>query len=244
VPERRPNPFPFFIVAAACLAGSLVALRFDHAVIEYVEGLPLDRMRILIRSVSDAGGGMALLILFVGVLVVLNDKKLAARGLVALTLAGVSVNALKLVIGRDRPSGRWGAYPSGHTTAVFTAAVILTHRFPKFGYLFYMFAGVIGVSRVFRLRHYPADVLAGVTLGLMMGLAGIALADHLEVDRYLARLGRAGPVLFLLLVIGATAGYGISQLGPQIGPALTLWAMRLVWVAFWEDPQVGVIDAK
>lgn len=244
MPERTPKRSPYFIVAAVCLAGSLVALRFDHAVIEFVDSPHFDSMRILIRSVSDVGGGVSLLILFVGLLVVLDDKKLAGRGLVGLALVGFGVNFLKLVIGRDRPGGRWGAYPSGHATAVFTVAVILAHRFPKYGYLFYMSAGVVGISRVFRVRHFPADVLAGAALGLMIGLAGIALADHFEVDKYLARLGRASPVLFLLLSIGATAGYGISQLGPQVGPALALWAMRFVWVAFWEDPQVGVIDAK
>jgi undecaprenyl-diphosphatase len=89
---------------------------------------------------------------------------------------------LKSVFGRIRPALDpaptgplpWGlrrpvtsAFPSGHATAGFTTAVILSRADP--GPPWYLIAGLVGFSRVYVRLHHTSDVLAGAALGLAFG---------------------------------------------------------------------------
>lgn len=103
---------------------------------------------------------------------------LAAMGLGAL----VGLVILKPLIGRERPC--WidpsvsllipvpqdFSFPSGHTSASFSAAVsILLNRkegkCPILGLLALTLAVLIGFSRMYLYVHFPTDVLAGALLG-------------------------------------------------------------------------------
>lgn len=66
-----------------------------------------------------------------------------------------------------RPSGHDGGFPSGHTAAHCVMAYLLTERFPRFGPVFYLFAGLIAWSRVEDGAHYPYQVAGGAILGLV-----------------------------------------------------------------------------
>jgi len=66
--------------------------------------------------------------------------------------------------------------PSGHTTAAFAIATMLTLRYPK-PYVYipaYVWATFVGYGRIYMGLHYPSDVLAGAILG-----SASALAIHL-----------------------------------------------------------------
>ena len=97
--------------------------------------------------------------------------------------------ALKSLFGRIRPildpalTGPlpWGlrrpvtsAFPSGHATAGFTAAVFLSRADP--GPPWYLIAGLVGFSRVYVRLHHTSDVVAGAALGLAFGLAARSFA--------------------------------------------------------------------
>jgi len=97
--------------------------------------------------------------------------------------------ALKSLFGRIRPvldpalTGPlpWGlrrpitsAFPSGHATAGFTAAVFLSRADP--GPPWYLIAGLVGFSRVYVRLHHTSDVVGGAALGLAFGLAARRLA--------------------------------------------------------------------
>jgi len=60
------------------------------------------------------------------------------------------------------------AFPSGHATAGFTAAVFLSRADP--GPPWYLLAGLVAGSRVYVRLHHTSDVLAGAALGLAFGL--------------------------------------------------------------------------
>lgn len=60
------------------------------------------------------------------------------------------------------------AFPSGHATAGFTAAVFLSRADP--GPPWYLFAGLVAFSRVYVRLHHTSDVVAGAALGLAFGL--------------------------------------------------------------------------
>ena len=109
----------------------------------------------------------------------------AARLTAVLVVESAVTNvALKSLFGRIRPvldpalTGPlpWGlrrpvtsAFPSGHATAGFTAAVFLSRADP--GPPWYLIAGLVSFSRVYVRLHHTSDVVAGAALGMAFGLA-------------------------------------------------------------------------
>lgn len=107
-------------------------------------------------------------------------------GLLAFIGSGLLAQAMKRAVPRLRPSNLPDAivapderifhnsFPSGHTTTAFALAMwvfLLTHRtrYRWWGYGALVLAGLVGLSRIYRGVHYPADVLAGALLGVLWG---------------------------------------------------------------------------
>ena len=78
---------------------------------------------------------------------------------------------LKLAVGRERPNGQDNkSFPSGHTSNSFAlAAVAERHYGWKLGVPAYLVAGLVGASRIQQDKHYLSDVVAGATLGYIVG---------------------------------------------------------------------------
>jgi membrane-associated phospholipid phosphatase len=78
---------------------------------------------------------------------------------------------IKLAVGRERPNGEDNkSFPSGHTSNSFAlAAVAERHYGWKVGVPAYLLAGVVGASRLQQDKHYLSDVVAGATLGYIVG---------------------------------------------------------------------------
>ncbi len=91
----------------------------------------------------------------------------------------VLVNGLvKLGFRRQRPENtearplplrvpRTSSFPSGHASAAFFAATLLS-KGPT-GFIYYVLATVIASSRVYVKIHHPSDVVAGAVLGAVLG---------------------------------------------------------------------------
>ncbi len=101
----------------------------------------------------------------------------------AVVMAGAIGGAMKFVIGRMRPAfletlGQTGFYPftnewafnsmpSGHATASFAGLVMIGLLNPKWKWLTWTLAIVIGVSRIAVGDHFPSDVLLGAFIGMV-----------------------------------------------------------------------------
>ncbi|QIZ78923.1 phosphatase PAP2 family protein [Ferrimonas lipolytica] len=63
--------------------------------------------------------------------------------------------------------------PSGHSAAAFVFATLLTWYWPPLAPIVYLWAGLVGCSRVILGVHYLGDVVAGAALGYWAAKLGI-----------------------------------------------------------------------
>jgi membrane-associated phospholipid phosphatase len=156
-------------------------------------------------------------------LLVLAPRALMAT-LCAGALAGVVSRTLKLSLQFPRPASVLDpasfhivgnpltslAMPSGHTLTAFALATSLYFSVPpakrKYGLWLFVLAALAGLARVAVGAHWPADVLAGMSVGLFSGMLGVTLAQHLP-DRlllpqaWLPRLASAGAALCVYILL-------------------------------------------
>ena len=75
------------------------------------------------------------------------------------------------------------SFPSGHTITAFACAAVFWHYDRRWGVGAVIVATLIGFSRLFLFMHYPTDVLAGATLGLLIGFLTCMVSVKVSVRR-------------------------------------------------------------
>ena len=61
------------------------------------------------------------------------------------------------------------SFPSGHATLFFALATAIYLYDKRAGYVFYVLATLIAISRVVVGVHYPVDIIAGAAIGVLVG---------------------------------------------------------------------------
>jgi membrane-associated phospholipid phosphatase len=142
-----------------------------------------DRLFYFASDVADFGLLWVLLAAARGVRGGPVNERAALRGIVGTGVESVLVNlVLKTLIGRVRPRNHeprphrlrqplTSSFPSGHATAAFCAAVLLSEEDP-IAPVYFAAAAVVAASRVHVKIHHPSDVAAGVVIGLALGVLG------------------------------------------------------------------------
>jgi undecaprenyl-diphosphatase len=105
---------------------------------------------------------------------------------VGIAVTAAVVMAIKFTVRRRRPEGKWGniyratdphSFPSGHATRAMMLAVLGLGLGPTwFGVLLLVWAFSVSLARVAMGVHYMADIVAGMFLGLVMGMLILTLA--------------------------------------------------------------------
>ena len=57
------------------------------------------------------------------------------------------------------------SFPSGHTQAAFTLALLLMIYIRKYYFVILLVASLMGISRIFMSMHFPSDIFFGAYLG-------------------------------------------------------------------------------
>lgn len=167
---------------------------FDFKIFQWFEANlwnpVLDFIMALISFLGEEG------ILFIAIIIALlcfkKTRKIGATMAAALLLMQIANNMiLKPIIARPRPFNYEGyinfiyphigffgkvpssySFPSGHTASAFTCATAMFMNNKKGGIPMYIFAVLMGVSRIYLHDHYPTDVIGGTILGIIYGIAG------------------------------------------------------------------------
>jgi membrane-associated phospholipid phosphatase len=88
----------------------------------------------------------------------------------AQVVTALMTHGLKFSVGRTRPNGGSHSFPSGHTSATFASAAVLSGHFGwKVAVPSYATASLVAWTRIRDRKHYPSDVVFGATLGLIAG---------------------------------------------------------------------------
>lgn len=141
------------------------------------------------RVVSRSADGylyplIALALLFLGTT---HEYRFGLAMLLAFAVERPLYKILKEGFKRNRPSeclpdikgmvvpGDQFSFPSGHTSAAFLVATVLTSCFPGTAPFIYIWAALVACSRVCLGVHFPSDTFAGAILGFSCAQLAFAL---------------------------------------------------------------------
>ena len=95
-------------------------------------------------------------------------------------MSEIIVHSIKAATNRDRPNGEnQQSFPSGHTSSMFTYATVISHYYgAKAGIPAYAVASLVGFSRIEKNNHHLSDVIAGATIGYLIGRTVVKVTDR------------------------------------------------------------------
>ncbi|ALO45682.1 phosphatase PAP2 family protein [Pseudohongiella spirulinae] len=146
------------------------------------------RLERLVRAISFTGDGYLYLLLafILPMMYPVQGLNFLVAGLVAFLIELPVYWALKNAFKRRRPFRVVQAmapalnpsdefsFPSGHTTAAFMMAALLSTFFPALSLIGYCWACLIGLSRIMLRVHFLSDVLAGALLGTLIAYLSVS----------------------------------------------------------------------
>jgi len=165
---------------AARLLDQPAVAAFDRWVDTALEPLRGHAIADRVFSTASHLGDWALIWHVVGTVRGLRSERNAGEALqLTLLLAAESVivnQGMKRLFRRERPTPagesrhglrtpRTSSFPSGHASAAFFSAGVLTRRSPRLAPLWYSIAVVVALSRPFVRIHHGSDIVGGAVVG-------------------------------------------------------------------------------
>lgn len=171
----------------------------DVAILRAVEALDFTPLIWFSRLITHLGdGGIFWIVLSLLLAVLPKTRRVGIAMCVSLALSFLVVNvAIKPLVARIRPYDLYDfvaraemphdfSFPSGHSSISFAPAVAFAFaqrgRYRWQSAVLLVLAGLIALSRVILLVHYPSDVLAGSLIGAACGFAAAVITRY-ALDR-------------------------------------------------------------
>jgi membrane-associated phospholipid phosphatase len=192
IPLPRLRTISHLWTCAAVLAGlGVAALALDVPLAQWVRGGNAPRIVEKLCGLSEMFGhglGVLLIVIVIGVLDPWHRYGIP-RIVAAALGAGLSADALKLLVARIRPNhcdfsladrgiatfAQWfplagnhsweQSFPSSHMATAAGLAIVLAAFYPRGRWLFPVFAGMAGCQRVLHQSHFASDVFWGAAVG-------------------------------------------------------------------------------
>ena len=177
-------------------------LRFDLAVFEAVSKIWNPVLDVIMKTITYMGeAGIIWILLAIVLFLTKKYRKAGVAIAVALIVMEILNNVvLKNAIARPRPCwednellaslGWWFesyefpyvvgkphsySFPSGHTSSAFAASVAFLWYDRKYGIPTFIFAAIMGFTRLYVHVHYCTDIIGGVIVGVIYALIGVGI---------------------------------------------------------------------
>ncbi len=203
-------------------------------------------------NITVFGDGLIIAVLFFPLVYKRPDMITAL--LISTLIATAVVHTLKPGIAMSRPPGVFShelisiigpaykkqAFPSGHTTAAFTAAgvVVFSIRHNGLRYVLLLAATAVGLSRILVGVHWPLDVAAGIVFGWLSAACGISLSRHVPLPLIVQKI--YGLILLIATVVLLTVydtRYDSARILPRILAGIILVWGSVNFVRLWHSSE-------
>ena len=167
---------------------------FDRVILEWFQSIHNDVLTAIFKVITALGeGGIIWIILGLLLLIRKETRWIGITVLLALIFTLLVGNlTLKPLVARPRPCWRNPeipllianpkdfSFPSGHAFAAFSAAtaIFIANRWA--GMVALAGAFVMSCTRMYFYVHYPTDILAGMLLGIVIGIVAHILVARIR----------------------------------------------------------------
>lgn len=178
----------------------VLSFYFDTGIIKFISSLRniyLSDLFFGIKSIDNE-------IIIVGILTILllfkeKKRKWILPTWISLATAAIISVVLKILVHRPRPFMQgvvsllpgildelkyhiWDfSFPSFDTAFIFSTVPIVSKLFPKFKYIWIIFATLIALSRMYFGLHFLSDVVSGALIGLLIGFIILQIENKKKI---------------------------------------------------------------
>lgn len=169
--------------------------KFDNLIFSLMESVSCVLLDWIFKIISFTGnGGIVWILLGFALVFKKNTRKMGLCVFLCLAATAIVNNLiLKEIFDRTRPfvadpsieliikAPGDASFPSGHTASSFTAATAIFLYDRKKGFYAYLYALLMGLSRIYLHVHYATDVIGGIIVGVVMAKLVIVGFEKVEM---------------------------------------------------------------